>query len=359
VPMADAAAQMWSVFALWALARAHRRDSLGWSAVAGACYAMAYTVRHPQLFLGCAAVALWWSTSSPRRRRLQHLAIYAGAAILAAWPDITYRTLIFGSPLATESPEWFLISWRNLPPTLWHLLQNGLLRRAEFGALWPFVFYGFWRWSRSRESRHWALMLGSSLTAIVAFSLCYRALRLRDLIAVYPWLALAASHGVVATWERCRRQMPQRALPALVLTIILLTLCSRTTHTLGFPQRPTLWTFGHVSAQARQEYDRLTTLVPPHAIVGTGLGSGAITLYAERDTVRPSAWTDDEFERFADAAGRPLYVLEDGTDMALWIEDAPDTWVFEPIATLALPTFARGGERLERDATLYSLEIDR
>lgn len=360
VPMADAAAQMFSVVSLWALARGYRRDELRWSALAGGLFALAYTVRHPQLWLGFAAPALWVWAPVPWRRRWQHLAAFAGAALLAATPDMVYRTTVFGSLFATESPEWHLIAWRNMPSTAWALLHNGLLRRAEFGYLWPFVGYGFWHWGRSRETRPWACMLGASFVAIVAFSLCYRALRWRDLIAVYPWLALAAAKGLILACDRCRRAERGRAAATWLLVTILMALAARTAHTLVLPSRPVLWTFGHISASQRAEYDRLAEMVPADAIVCTGLGSGAVSRYAGVDTVRPAAWEPDQFRRFGEAAASPerlLYVLDDGTEMCAWIEAAPALWRFEPLAQLALPTFGRGGERLERPAMLYTLSL--
>lgn len=56
VPMADAAAQTFSILTLLCLLRARRGDSLRWGALGGASFAMAYFVRHPQLPLGLAAL---------------------------------------------------------------------------------------------------------------------------------------------------------------------------------------------------------------------------------------------------------------------------------------------------------------
>jgi len=75
--------------------------------------------------------------------------------------------------------------------------------------------------------------------------------------------------------------------------------------------------------------------------------------------VRPAAWRPDELIRFSEAIvppQRPLYVLDDGTEMRAWIQAAPASWRLEPVAQLALPTFDRGGDRLDRPATLYTLD---
>ncbi|MFH1084548.1 MAG: glycosyltransferase family 39 protein, partial [Chloroflexota bacterium] len=300
VPMADAAAQLFSVSMLLALAHALRRDRLAWSALAGAALGAAYLVRHPQLFLAAGAVGLLMAPW-PRRRRWAHVGALAAAALLVALPDLIYHAQVLGSPWRAESPEWHLISLRYMGPTLVALWRDGLWRRAESGYLWPLILVGAWRSARQAARRPLAadppsVALMASFAGVLAFGLCYRALRWRDLIAILPWLALWAAGGAAELWQGPgARGRTARRLTLLLL--ILMALAARGSQTWSLPLQPRAWTFGHVSAEQRRAFQLLAERLPDGAVVATGLNSGAVERYTGCATVRPATWSADEFDR--------------------------------------------------------------
>ena len=359
VPMADTAAQTFSVLTLLFLVWARRRNALLWSGLAGASFALAYFVRHPQFFLGLAALPVMLVNTWSWRRKLQHLLVFAGVALLFSIPDVLYRTTTFDSPWATESAEWSLISWHNIRPTFAALLRDGWLRRNEFGYLVPVVVYGVWEQWRESDERQWAMIMWASFAGVLLFHLCYSALRLRDLVAVFPWLGLWAGRGIVGLWRHAGRSPSQEAKRILVLLVILTALGARTAQTLAMPWSPRVWTFGYVSATERDGYTQLSDCLPVDAVLGTGLNSGAIERYTGHRTVRPSYWSDEELARFVRVlreAGQPLYLLDDGEEMELFLQRVQPTFSFHRIGEFTLPTFGLGGQDYVRQAVLYRLE---
>jgi hypothetical protein len=119
VPMADAAAQLFSTLALilaWqgtraptpTLPRSLRSQGRGQRALlalgAGACFGMAYDVRYTQLLLAPSFALL--ALSLPRRRmRLGFYALFGLAAFAVALPDLWYHQIAFGNPLQPGSDE--------------------------------------------------------------------------------------------------------------------------------------------------------------------------------------------------------------------------------------------------------------
>ncbi|OGO06512.1 MAG: hypothetical protein A2Y73_05555 [Chloroflexi bacterium RBG_13_56_8] len=359
VPMADACAQALSIGSFLCLVRGQRRDSLIWSATAGALFSLAYFVRHPQLPLALMVLpVLVWGKGS-WSRRLTHIGIFAGAALICAVPDGLYRVTTFGSLWASESPEWHLLSWRNIGTTFVAMLREGGISRREFGYLLPLTAYGAWRQWRERSERLWATTMWVGFLAVLGFNLSYSAVRLRDLISLFPWLGLWAGWGVAQLWEWATIANGRRAARrTLVLGVVLMSLCSRTVLTLTMPWQEKVWVFGYVSAEEREGYTQLARALPDGAVVATGLGSGAIELYTGHNTVRPYWWSHDEFARFVEhlaTQGRPLYILDDGEEMGLFVERTGENYQILPVEELTLPTFGLGGQDYGRPAMLYSL----
>jgi hypothetical protein len=373
VPMADAAAQLFTVLTLWLLLRGGRartaRAALLHGALAGACFGAAYWVRHPLLPLGAAAVATLLfaelrqsreTLSSEEQRytvqrpRWALLGSFALAALLVALPDLVYHKTAYGGWLTSESSEWFLISARNVGRALSGVLQQGLLRREETGYLAPLVLYGAWLlWRLHRRA---FAVLGAAFLAVFAFHLAYEALRPRDLIAVLPLLYLCAAYGWVSAWQRLRwRKTPGAAVLLVCLAVLLF---ARSTHVLSLPWRTDVTTFGHLPAAQAAVFERLGDLTPKTAVIGSMLNSGAIELYAGRTAIHPTPWTDQELYAWTDALlaqGRPFYLLDDGEEMPPLIERMEPRYRLQPVAVLGLPYFALGGGGLPRPARLYEV----
>lgn len=358
VPMADAATAALSAGMLAALLHARQRDDLRWSAVAGGLLALAYWVHHAQLPLGLAALPAFLAVPWRNARKAQHFIAFGGAALLGALPDLYYHTAIFGRPWATESAEWFLISPRFIPKTLTALLHNGFLRRDAFGYLWGLVGLGLvaqlGHWQE--RPRAWVLLTG--LIGTLLFHLCYRAVRWRDLIGLFPILAVWASRGALYLWRWANAGPSPNARRGLALGVLVFAIASRTTVTLGLPWREQVLTFGYVTAAEREGLEQLGDLLPPQAVIGASLNAGAIMRYTGHDAVRPAVWQAEAFDRFVQALereGRPLYLLVDGEEMATWLPTLAGRYDLSPQGILAVPLYGRGGQRLEGTAQLYRL----
>jgi hypothetical protein len=358
VPMADAAVAALSAGALLTLLLARRSDRLGWSVAGGLALALAYHVRHPQLPLALAALPAYLMAPWPRRRRVQHLLVFAAAALVAALPDLAYHARAFGSPWVTESPEWFLLGPRYIGAAWARLWEDGLWRRNELGYLWPLVLLGVAAQARSRREQSDAWILLAGFAGVLLLHLCYAALRLRDLIGLFPWLALWTGRGAAALWGWARQGAQPTARRAAVLLLLLALLAARSMATLGLPLRPHVETFGYLSAEQRAGFEQLAALLPPQAVVGASLNAGAISRYSGRETVRPAVWTPDEFDRFVAAlaaTGRPLYLVADGEEIAAWLPTVAARYALTCQGSVALPLYGRGGQALEGQATLYLL----
>jgi hypothetical protein len=121
--------------------------------------------------------------------------------------------------------------------------------------------------------------------------------------------------------------------------------------------RPGWASFGYVDADQRAAFDRLAALTPAESVVASSLNAGAVTLFAHRDAVRPyDGWTEREWTTFLDAMKarrRPVYLLDDGTGMAEFIERQRERWHLEPLEELRIPVFHT---RDRQTGWLYRLE---
>jgi hypothetical protein len=355
VPMADAAAQLFTVFALWMLLRAWRRRPVLHAALAGASFGAAYLVRHPQLPLAVSAVAVALLIARSRTRRLLALGSFAGAALLVALPDLVYHQAVFGGWLRTESTEWFLISVQHVGRSLLTILEQGLMRREELGFIAPFVFYGAGLlWRRQRRA---AWIVGSGTLAVFLFHLAYAALRPRDLIAILPVFYICAAYGFVEAWRWYAAKRTVTA--ALLLVCCAVLISARSVRTLALPWREDVITFGHVSAAQRQAFETLREITSSDAVVGSMLNGGAIELHAKRQAVHPAPWTANEMRLWTDALHareRPFYVLDDGEEMEGVLASLADAYSLRIVARLGLPYFALGGGNLPQTAVLYRVE---
>lgn len=359
VPMADAAVQVFSVLLLLCLARAHRRDRLGWSALAGASYALGYFVRHPQILLGFAALPVFLGSAWPWPRKIRHLLVFGLSALVCALPDLAYHTLTFGVPWKSESLEWFLLSWRNIPGAFSAVWREGWFSRVEFGYLLPLILCGAWQQGRRRPERLWAAMMGLGFMGVLGFNLFYGALRLRDLISLFPWLGLWAGRGIAGMWGNTRVEAVGYSRRVLVLLVVLFLFFARTTWALGMPWYPRLYIFGHLTQVERTGFSQLAERLPEGAVVGTSVNSGAVERYTGHEAVRPFSWSDDELARFMRALerdGRPFYLLEDGAEIQQFLPRLRADHTLRPVGQYTLPGFDQGSQWPERRAVLYAVE---
>jgi len=243
------------------------------------------------------------------------------------------------------------------------MLRDGGLRREEFGYLAPLVVAGLvWQWRRETR-RPAAATLTLGFGGALLLNLAYGALRLRDLLSLFPWLALWAGWGAMALWRWAGAgRHGRRARRALVLLGVVMALSARAAPTLLLPWRGDAGDFGHVSAEQRAGFDALAAALPPEAVVATGLNAGAVTRYTGRETLRPAAWSDDEWATAAallEARGRRLYLLVDGEEMEAVLARSRALFALAPVGEYAIPCMGRGGQRLPGRAALYTVKVER
>jgi hypothetical protein len=375
VPMADAAAQLFTVLTLLFLLRAVRAmrqtaagsQGLAWWFLAGASFAWAYWVRHTQLVLALAALlALGLATSSRDRRPRSGFApalALSAAALLFALPDIAYRWRWFGGPLATETTELPLMALRHVGPVAWEMLRAALAA-GEWGYLFPFALFGTCQ--LARRHRRAALILGTGFAAVLIVHLTYHSLRLRDLISLFPLVDLAVAYGAITLVRRAwglsrdaRQRLGPALLPVAAITWIVLSLALARWTMIDNLWKPGWASFGYMRAEHRAAFDRLTELTPSNAVIGASLNAGAVMMYTGRDAIRPyDSWTTAEWDTFLQAmqaSGRPVYLLDDGGLMATFIEAEAARHRLAPVEELAVPLFyTRDRER----GWLYRLEWD-
>jgi hypothetical protein len=383
VPMADAAALLFTLLTLLFLLRAMRQQRADsrfqmldrWSvstaqcslALAGLLFAWAYWVRHTQIVLALPAllaIGLGTRTRKPSLpRTFTSLFIFFGAAALGALPDIVYRWQVFGGPLATETTELPLMGLQHIGPVAWQMLRDALVA-GEWGYLFPFAAYGAYRLARRRPRQ--AAVLGSAFVAVLFVHLTYHSLRLRDLISLFPLLDLAVAYGAVALVQQVRAIAGKRRirlgpslLPAAAVAWVVLSLALARWTMIDNLWKPGWASFGYMRPEHRAAFDRLAELTPPEAIVGASLNAGAVTMYTGRDAIRPyDSWTEGEWTLFLQtmqASGRPVYLLDDGGLMAQFIDKERTRRSLTPIEPLHVPLFYT---RDRKTGWLYRLEWD-
>ncbi len=356
VHMADISAQLFSTLTAvlaWQAARRGRR--VCW-ALAGIALAVAYWTRHAQLAMVVPALALLVTVPDrSRRARLLDGTVFLGAALLVALPDLAYHQRLFGSPLHPESEELALYTLRALPATT-VMLVRGWLAAPELGYLAPFLLAG--TLALARGNRRMGLALGAWLAALWAAQAPYASLRLRDLLPVLPALVALAGYGAAASLAWLGRRTRTGMVLLAFALVVLLDL--RTAPTALVPVRHNWNNFGYLWATQRLEFAGLASAVEPEAVVGSTLNDGPLDLYTGRETFRPAAWQPGELERFLRALwadGRPVYLLDDGQEMAAVLAGLAHYARLTPAGTLhRIPYYASDGGSEVRDAVLYRVE---
>jgi hypothetical protein len=230
----------------------------------------------------------------------------------------------------------------------------------------PFLLWGLVRLGHgvARELTALALWLG----VLIAFHLPYPALRARDLLSVFPVLAICIGAGAGDLTARsftsgvlaARRPSGLKFLRrALIVGAVLVLFGARVRQTLQWPLHPKQFnTFGYLTARQRAAFDEIQRLTPPEAVLAASLNSGAVNLYSQRETVRPGDWTSGEWRRFVELVlenGQAVFVLVDGAEMQAPKQALEPAYALRPVAELPLPYFYPDGRSENRSVELYQV----
>lgn len=366
-PLADVAAQLFTTLALALALLASDRPTpdpqspipnrqspasslqLLTSAAAGLAFGLAYDIRYTQLLI--APAFLYLGLTSRRRWRL--LIPFFAAALLAALPDLYYHRLAFGSPFATGSEELIWFSTASIPQSI-GALSSGLAARKEFGLLLPFMAIGL-----AVLPRRPAAVLALAYLPPLLFHLPYFFLKLRDLLWLFPALAVLSAFGVAWAMGRLRGAGWRSLAVGLALTFVLIRFAGT------LPLRHGFMTFGQLQPNQRASLERLAELTEPEAVIASSLNGGAVELYGQRLAVRPGrllqpgkTWTDEEWLQFTGtliSAGRPVYLLMDGAEMAGPKAALESRYTLTPVATLDVPYYYLGGGSDNLTVPLYRI----
>ncbi len=341
VPMVDAQAGVFSVLAIGLASRFARQPRLGWAILSGLALGAAYFVRHTQVLLAPAMVVGLWGNDAPRRWRIRALFAAGLAALLVALPDLWYHQVVFGHWLVPESRELSLFQIDSIGTTASRLaFDAGLLAAREFGWLVPFLIFGAFRLMRTKPVVLVAVAIWVS--GLLGFHLWYPALRPRDLLPEFPALVIIVACGVVdwIAWLGRSEQAGRKILAATGLSATLFLLLIRVWNVwpipFGEPQR----SFGYLTAEQRAAFEEITALTPPRAVIGSRGNTGAIDLYAQRETFLPTLWSMDEQDTFFEAMwneGRAVYLLDDHAEMTMLRHQLEARYTLRSVKTLNVP----------------------
>jgi hypothetical protein len=359
VPMADIAAELFTVLTVALTLRGMRGRHLRYAILSGICLGVAFDVRYTQLLIAATIVALWLRAVTIRIVSIGGAARALGGTSLAASivvaPIFWYHWVAFGNLLTVESSELQLFAIENIPANLLETVA-GLLSGNEFLFLVPFGMVGIvWLWHCAK----WALLPLATWTLILlGFHLPYAALRLRDVLSIFPALALVVAAGMAATFEistRVRNRGVQVGAACCVVTAFLL----RTSATLEATGPGVRYSgFGYVQPEERRAFATLAELTPSDAVIASTLNSGPIMLYAQRDAVRPDAWSSSEWLDFVAHelnSGGHLFVLDDGEQLARPLADLNRDYTLNQIAQLPVPYFTSDSGSSSREVALVEV----
>lgn len=341
VPMVDAQAALFSVLAITLSLRCARQSDLRLAGLSGLALGAAYLVRHTQVLMAPAIAIFLWMNHAPRRQRVRALIIAGLAALLVALPDLWYHQVVFGSWLTPESTEHYLFSIASVGTTLANLNADVFAAR-ELGWLVPFLVYGAYRWARDKGVEF--IAFATWIVVLVGFHLLYPALRPRDLLPEFSPLVIIIAFGIFAFIDWLRRGATRRrkfifAVGFITtLFLILIRVWNVLAIPLGTPQR----SFGYLTTEQRAAFEQIATLTPPRAVIGSALNTGAIDLYARRETFLPAQWSPREQDLFLATMwheGRSVYLLDDGAEASDVRKNWAHRYTLKQIAILDVPLF--------------------
>lgn len=347
VPMADASAQLFTTLTLFCILRGMRRKHRLYAILGGLCFGWAYFIRHTQLVLVlCVPIAVLVLSRDrlSAKQRCTFVGLFGLCAFLVAIPDLLYHQFVFGHFLTPESTELDLFSVRHIPSTA-RLIWERLLSGNEFGFLLPLIVYGAYRMFRERTGEF--LVLVTAVVAILLVHLPYAALRLRDLLSLFPLLLAWAAYGVVALWRQLPLQTKNvsygRYAQGMVIVLVLVLLPAfRTWPILPRPRGEYRASFGYMSAEERRAFDLLAQLTQEGSVIGSSLNGGPIDLYSGRQSFRPAFWSEEELEVFLNemfGEATAVYILDDGEMLKPSLQHAEAHHDVVGLVRLAVPIF--------------------
>jgi hypothetical protein len=361
VPMADASAQLFTTLTILLVLRSMRGRHRLHAALAGVCFGCAYLIRHTQLALSlCAAVSLLCLGRNRlgAKKLLEFAGLFGLMSLLVAIPDLLYHQFVFGHFLRPESTELDLFSVSHVPGTARAIWQRALSGN-EFGYLSPLVAYGAYRMYRTKSGQFFVLL--TAVLGLLAVHLPYEALRLRDLLSLFPVLLAWVGYGVADLWKRIpvgRGYIAPRshALAVSILLALLVLPLLRTWHILSRPWSSYRASFGYVSEEERRGFDTLAAETVEPCVVGSSLNGGPVDLYAGRQAFRPAFWTTRELDIFVEEMFRQntnVYLLDDGEALRGTMEHVTAHYRVTARAQLTVPLF---GDPERISSMLYQIE---
>ena len=319
------------------------RDSL-WGLAGGAFWGAAYLIRHTQLLLALPIMGIIWLAPKTRLRLKLRLAAGFGlGALPCGLADLWYHGRLSGQIWQPESPESFLFSLAHVGHSAAVVLTDAL-RRNEWGLLWPLLLLGAWR--LARRAPRVSAVLALTVFGQLLIHLPYGALRLRDLLTLFPILLLWTAWGIAAVLAAVRRwagrSQAGQLVAIAVMAALIFVLAARTYPVLTSPWRPPHASFGYVTAAQRAAFAQVAALTEPNAVIGATLSSGALDLLSDRRSLHPADWTPDEWATVIEALqaeGRPVYLLDDGQGLAPVLAATDRQFGLTPVAVLNVPVY--------------------
>jgi len=370
IPLADLAVQLFTTLAIiialrdWTLRVEIRRFAwkleVGVWAFTGLFFGLAFSTRYTQLLLAPGLLFLLATDQRNKqyeiRKIIVHCSLFIVSFIIVSLPDFYYRSLAFGSPLSFASGELAQFSVADVFPVTLRFLGELL---TDFNLAAPFILVG--AIYLAKKHRRLALGLALTLGPVALFHLPYHYLKLRDLLFLFPTLCALAALGlktvVSGQWSVVGRQ---------ATFVILFTLLAFRWNA-QLPLLNSFYTYGFLNNEQRISFNSLARLTPPNAVIAGSLNTGAVSLYAGRETVRPGHllqpgrnWTDSEWSNFAAALyadGRPLYLLIDSEEMIDPAKALDECCRLSPIAELYLPYYYQSGAATNEIVPLYRVDF--
>lgn len=359
VPMADIPSQLFTTLSVYFALMTVRSKTWLTPFLTGVCLGIAFAIRYTQVLVGVSIVAGWVCFYLYQKKDLHSWVKVMLPAAIGAWlmalPVLSYHALAFGGPFYVGSEELEIFGTQFILDSGWRMIQDAF-SVEEFLLLIPFIVWGALRlWQINRLA---SIFLNLWFIAIVVFHLPYAALRLRDLLSVFPVLVVYSGLGIVDLLNHLSNVQFPKTARALFIWVVIIVLWARTEDTLSFIDG-VYNNFGYLNEEQRDSFDVIRELTIKDTIIAASLNSGPVILYSERNIVRPYDWQPEEWFTFIDnTTARDLYLLIDGVEMQQIFDITSQRYTLEPVTHLPMPYFFIGGGSENQLVTLYRLKRD-